>query len=370
MRALATMAAMSLGAACGGAGEAGPDAGGDYEGRFDIDVVVDSWGVGLWLRDTDPSCEPEEHFPHVGQCEQYGDGFGCSGPFDPCPRRVAVERDGVVLGEIAGFGWPMGDQLRLDPLPETADLVIERCGVVHRVPLPLQRPDPPVLTDLTTDGVETSGTVTTSAGTSGIVTSVNFGLGGESCHSANGTSWRAAFPTAPGDLDVAAVREAAPSDSPWGTVRLWSRSRSPSIGVVWPTEVAPDRWRIGVPQPPTWNVEVDSEPFVDMRWSGLAWEVVMTADGPRHQLTSGAYFVYEAGATTDNLRVLLTNGWHTATVPHVVPSDELAFSLGDNGHFQLALGPVTMTNENNPSLTRTLAFTVAWDHPVVPRPEP
>lgn len=136
-------------------------------------------------------------------------------------------------------------------------------------------------------------------------------------------------------------------------------------------KIAADRWRIsGVFREPTWSVWVDGEPFVDQRWNGLVWDFVMTPDGPRHQLASGVYFVYEAGATEDRLRVLLTNGWHAATIPHVEPSNELAFSLGDDGRFELAVGPVTVTNEIDPSLTRTLAFTLALDHAVVPRPLP
>jgi hypothetical protein len=68
--------------------------------------------------------------------------------------------------------------------------------------------------------------------------------------------------------------------------------------------------------------------------------------------------------------VLLTDGPFVATFPHVTPSNELAFSIADDGQFVLSVGPITMTNENTPSLTRTVAFTVDWRHPLIPRPVP
>mgnify|MGYP000872345717 CR=1 FL=1 len=204
-----------------------------------------------------------------------------------------------------------------------------------------------------------------------------YSLGGEACQVAGTETWTVPLETdadgswpAP-ELRVAAIRRFEASMTPWGTADVWTMSyASPPTELTSVAKLGSDRWRVRPTAPPTWSVWVDGEPFVDQRWTGLSWELVTTPGGPRHQLASGDYFVYEAGATEDRLRVLLTNGWHAATIPHVAPSNELLFSVADDGRFELAVGPVTLTNEAEPSLMRELAFTVTWDHAVVPRPAP
>ncbi|KAB2888472.1 MAG: hypothetical protein F9K40_20475 [Kofleriaceae bacterium] len=277
----------------------------------------------------------------------------------------------MVLSDARLYAGYMPAALPLGLQGEAVDLVIERCSESYRMTLPPPVTEAVIVTDITTDGDSYRGTVTTPAGTTGTHAETRYGLGGRACHTASTERWTVGADPAPGMLHVGAIRAHEPVTTPWGVADVWTLARSPTTSVLVPlTELAPGRWRVGVTTPPTWSVWVDGEPFVDQRWQGLAWELLMTPDGPLHQLTGGAYFVYEAGATTDRLRVLLTNGWHSADLPHVTPSNELAFSLADDGRFELAVGPVTLTNESEPSLTRELAFTVAWDHAVIPRPVP
>lgn len=371
MRSLAIVASIAAAlAACSGGGD---DDASTVDARpaadhFDIDAVVWSWGVDLWFREPAPICDPPQYFPRPGECQTFTDGFGCSND-DSCILRISVERDGVTLAESVGPppSSPLQIHVALDDTP--AELVIAGCTGTYRIPLPPLETARPALTDVTWDGVELRGTASTPRGTTGTIAGMYYGLAAEECHVAADDEWRVRPPSPSGDLGISAIHAYPPVTTAAGTVYPWSLTQALDIPeIAFPTRLAGDRWALPLTTQPTSTVEVDGAPFSG--WPGFGWEVVMTPAGPRHTLTRGSSFRYEAGETTDQLRAQFSDGLFVATFTHVTPSNELTFSTADDGQFALAVGPVTMTSESAPSLTRTVAFTVDWRHPLIARPVP
>src|SRR5215208_6318527 len=74
------------------------DAGFEFR-PFDVDVVVRSGVVQVWLREGFPTGCPEVVYPHPGECS--GPELpSCDEPAEFCLERVALERDGIVLGQV------------------------------------------------------------------------------------------------------------------------------------------------------------------------------------------------------------------------------------------------------------------------------
>ncbi len=366
-RPLVAFAALVAATCSGGPDEViPPDA--DPRTAFDLDIEVHPYATWIWLRERfETPCVPEEVFPHPGECATYSDGFACAGTLGTCLTRVAIESDGVVLGEGRLFEWWRAIFVRAD-LPETpSQLVIEGCGGSQVFALPTPITFRPRLLDVTTDGSYLIGTIEAAAGTTGTLAS----LGSIACHQPGADMWTVPSSSFPRELSVAAVRRAEPTLTPWGEASIWSMTQPLApTPILAPQREASGLWRVGAGEPASWSVQVDGAPYTDDRWTDRTWRFRTTDDGPRHQLSSGPLFMYEAGDTTDQLRVLLTTGFHSGTFPHAAPGDELEFSVGDNGHFALTVGPVPLTNELYPALTRDVTLTVAWDHPLVARPLP
>jgi hypothetical protein len=347
----------------------------DPHAMFDLDVVVQNNGVGVWVRAmSGPVCHPPLRFPRPGECVAHSDAINCQGDFGTCITRVAVERNG---SEIAAAGdvtmwwnalW-VGDPALF--AGGDAELVIEACGSVERIPISAPTNTAPTLTDLTSDGIYVRGT-TTPTGATGTWASTSIGFISDECHEAGDDAWRVgpgqATPFA-ADLYLASIVGSTGMATPWGDAHVWQRQlMSTSIPILMPVRWN-DMWHLDVGQRFTVAATtVDGGPsFSPGGVSG--WGFRESAGGPRIY----AWFndvQYTAGESTDTLTVVRADGRFTGTFPHVAPTNDLDLALAGDNRIAISLPPVTLTDESNPALTHQVSLDLAWEHPLIPRPVP
>lgn len=377
MRAFTALATALVLAACNGGGGGGDDSDAAVDAiepiGFDVEVHPD--GARLWLRvpidSTGPECQPAPHFPQVGECVLRLAPMACD-PTTTCLHRVAIERNGIELGAAADLAAWWHSLWIAAPLTDgPAELVIDGCGATHRIPLPAARTVRPTLTDLVaTSSNLISGTI---APTDGATYSMAVAEGGmavpaHECRRsppdvfAMGTSWNG-----PSQLTVSSVIDHPQLDTPWGPAYIWSIESAPPRTFIVPRFWSDSEVEIVPEFPPTTvTVLVDGSPYPEaLRWE---WRVVSTPSGFRHHLNGSNLVRITAGDTTDQVSVLFVTmgGFYNATIPHVVPANDVEFSVADDGRFELGFGPITV----NGASPRTFAFSMTWNHPLVARPIP
>ena len=352
--------------ALGGCDDAG-------QAAFDLGIEVRPGSVRIRHRhQVDPPCSPQEYFPPLNECTTYSDVFSTTDEPATCFTRVAVERGGIKLGEAESLQDCIGGIGIISPGiydAPGATLVLEGCGTTITLPLPpIPAPEPNVL-DLTTDGEWLYFDHDAGAAATGVFGLLTYGLSADACHVASAGRGRvpAGGSDAIGDLYVSGVIDGGVHATPWGSASVWSvRGGGFVDGVIAPARVAGDAWRIGY----AGGLELVVDGTVEPAVSTSTWQFTRGPSGLLlHQLL-GIRLEYTAGELTDTLRFLTLDGISYATsFPHVAPTNELDFALAGDDRFELAIGPIDLQLETNPSVTRTVEFSVAWTHPRIARPQ-
>jgi hypothetical protein len=334
---------------------------------FEIDVELQPSAAQLWFRDVETRACWHGIFPRPGECNISADPADATcGLTLTCLRRVAIERDGVVLGEAEVVPSHVLS-IQAPPTDGPSELVIDGCGASQRIPLPAASTAVPALTDVWTNGGAVLGTLMSVTGASSTMASMQDRLGDRMvCHEADPSTWRVFVSGSLGDLTVASVTASAPLDTPWGRAYVWSIASRMPQRIVIPGSYGTE-WQINPETSPTWSLLKDGSP-TSLGATSWTWRYVETAAGPRHRLNGGTV-TYNAGESTDTMSVLFLQGggYWTGSFPHVVPTNEVEFSAADDGLFELVVGPVTLTSNSTPTTTAAFTLTMTWNHPLVAR---
>jgi hypothetical protein len=363
MRATALALGAIAAAACGGT---------DEGSAFDLGIEVHADGVRIRHRHlANPPCEPQEYFPALGECTIYSDVFSDNGEPATCFTRVAIERAGTELGEADSLQDCIGGIGIVAPgifdAPGTT-LVLEGCGTTIALPLPPSAAPEPNVLDLTTDGEWLYFDHDAGAAATGVFGLLTYGLSSDACHVSSAGLGRvpAGGIDASGDLYVSGVIDGGVHPTPWGSASVWSvRSGAFVDGIIAPARGVDDTWAIG-----GIGFELVVDGSVEPTVSASGWQFSRGPGGVLLHQLRGVQLEYTAGEVTDALRVLTLDGiGYAGTFPHVTPTNELDFAFAGDDRFELAIGPVDLQLETNPSVTRTVELSIAWTHPHIARPE-
>ena len=227
--------------------------------------------------------------------------------------------------------------------------------------------------DLTTDGEWLYVQHETDDIATGVFSLLGYGFTADACHTAASGPGRVPveqdFPRA-GDLYAIGVIDSGTYVTPWGSARVWNTRYGDWVDDV----LAPAR----VPSVDSmWWLPTEGLKHVGLQIDGVTidypshgdWRFTVTPSGLLHELQLSNAISYTAGEATDTIRFATTEGAYSRSIPHVTPNNELDFALVGDNRFVLTVGPVVLENENDPTITRTLSFSIAWTHPRLARPE-
>jgi hypothetical protein len=328
---------------------------------FDIDVAVSASEAQIWL--SDPALCEAKPFPRPDSCSIEPAEPSCA-LAPPCLERVAIERDGVVLG-VAQLGEP-SLAIQASLASGESELVVEGCGASRRLALPAASAEVPVLTDVATDGDTVFGTIMPTSRATSTLASMQGPAGALTCHATNPDSWHLSSNDYPGNLTISSVTETAPRSTPWGTAHVWLLARRPAQPIVVP-----------MPAGAEWDLDM-RPPIARLRANGATtypttsqWRIITTATGLRHQFVfDGAHAQvtrYAAGELMDSMTDMTPMaGSFSGSFAHVSPTNELDLSVSGDGQFELAVGPVMLTG----TATYSFELLVSGSHPLVARIAP